>query len=159
MSYQHLTFDERNVIYRMEILGQANAEIARCLGRHVGTIGREVRRNAEWDGRYFSASAQAFTHARRRAHIRRPKTGDDKLMAFVADRLERCWSPQQIAGRLREVGSATLPNATISHTTIYHWIWACPGGPNGSSRTCVWPASRAENPMENRPNAGRSPDG
>jgi len=126
VSYQHLTFAERNVIYRMKILGRPHAEIARCLGRHPATIGREMRRNAQFDGRYFSAGAQAFANARRRAHIRRPKTGDPRLMAHVARRLERRWSPQQIAGRLRQVGSAKLPSHTLSHQTIYRWIWACP---------------------------------
>jgi len=34
MSYNHLTMDERNVIYRMQWQGYSDAEIARCLGRH-----------------------------------------------------------------------------------------------------------------------------
>ena len=33
MSYRHLTMDERNVIYRMQLQGYTPAEIARCLGR------------------------------------------------------------------------------------------------------------------------------
>ena len=47
MSYRHLSMDERNVIYRMKLLGHGPAEIARCLGRHPGTIGRELKRNAQ----------------------------------------------------------------------------------------------------------------
>ena len=47
MSYSHLTRDERNVIYRMRFQGYADAEIARCLGRHRSTISRECKRNAD----------------------------------------------------------------------------------------------------------------
>ena len=51
MSYNHLTMDERNVIYRMQWQGYSNAEIARCLGCHRSTIGREFARPAELERR------------------------------------------------------------------------------------------------------------
>ena len=124
MSYRQLSFDERNVIYQMRALGHSQAEMARCLGRDAGSISRELRRNANCDGRYFAGLAQAKANVRRRAHIRRPKTGSVRLMAHVAERLERRWSPEQIAGRLRQVGSGKLPGVSVSHTTIYRWIWA-----------------------------------
>lgn len=124
MSYKHVTPPERDVIFRMMLQGKKNSEIAAVLGRHRGTIGRERRRNAESDGRYFSGSAQVFATLRRRAHIRRTKTGDERLMAHVADRIERRWSPQQIAGRLRELPPTDLAGVTISHQTIYRWIWS-----------------------------------
>jgi len=126
MPYKHLTMDERNVIFRMKLHGKKNVEIAQTLGRHPSTVARELKHNAEWDGRYFPGSAQALANARRRAHIRRPKTGHGRLMAHVEAKLQQRWSPQQIAGRLREVPPRTLAGATISHTTIYRWIWACP---------------------------------
>lgn len=126
MSYRHLTTDQRSVIWRMKLLGKGNAEIARCIGYSSGTIGRELRRNAESDGRYFPSSAQAFAKGRRRAHIRRPCTGRKALMDHVEARLQSRWSPQQIAGRLNVAPPEHLSNATISHTTIYRWIWACP---------------------------------
>jgi hypothetical protein len=78
--------DERNVIYRMRFLGHSDAEIARCLGRHRSTISRECKRNALPDGRYESGPAQTWAHVRRRAHLRRPKTGDPRLMAYVGAR-------------------------------------------------------------------------
>ena len=126
MPYKHLSMDERNVIYRMKFLGHSQAEIARCLGRHPSTIGRELQRNSAFDGRYSSGSAQAQANARCRARMRRPKTGNPELMRYVERKLGRRWSPEQIAGRLREVGSAMLPGATISHATIYRWIWSDP---------------------------------
>ena len=89
MSYRHLTMDERNVIWRMRLLGHSQAGIARCLGRHPSTVGRERKRNAQFDGRYVPDVAQAKADGRRRVHIRRPKTGNAALMAHVGERLGR----------------------------------------------------------------------
>jgi IS30 family transposase len=124
MSYHHLTFDERNVIYRMGVLGKSQAQMARCLGRHRSTICRELRRNVSCVGEYFCNTAQAKANCRRRAHICHPKTGNHRLMGYVADKLQRRWSPQQISGRLRELPVDTFAGAAISHATIYRWIWA-----------------------------------
>jgi transposase, IS30 family len=124
MSYTHLTMDERNVIYRMQFQGYSQAEIARCLGRHRSSISRELRRNGNVEGRYDPANAQTVAQARRHAHLCQPKTGDASLMAYVADRLQARWSPEQIAGRLGHKAPACLEGRAISHTTIYRWIWA-----------------------------------
>ncbi len=126
MPYKHLSTDERNVIYTMTILGKGQAQIARCLGRHPSTISREQKRNTNCDGRYLPQVADIRARLRRRAHIRRPKIGNGRLMAHVEDKLRCRWSPQQIAGRLRETPPRAFDGATISHTTIYRWIWACP---------------------------------
>ncbi len=126
MSYHHLTMDERNVIYRMQWQGYSQAETARCLGRHRSTISREFRRHAGPPGRYDPGTAQTHANIRRRNHLRRPKTGCHLLMAYVAQRLYGGWSPEQIAGRLAHQAPAPLQGLTISHTTIYRWIWAEP---------------------------------
>jgi IS30 family transposase len=126
MSYTHLTMDERNVIYRMRFQGYSNAEIARCLGRHRSTIGRECTRNGTIEGRYEPGHAQTWAHSRRRAHLRRSKTGHHRLMAYVGERLASHWSPEQIAGRVSACAPAGLEGLSISHTTIYRWIWADP---------------------------------
>lgn len=126
MSYHHLTMDERNVIYRMHFQGYSNAEIARCLGRHRSSIGRECRRNATADGRYWPDQAQTHANHRCRAHLCRPKTDHRRLMTYVEDRLRHDWSPEQIAGRLQAQAPAGLEGHSISHTTIYRWIWSDP---------------------------------
>jgi len=123
MSYSPLTMDERNVIYRMQWQGYSDAEIARCLGRHQSTLGRECRRNRSCQGPYNPSTAHALANSRRRAHLRRPKTGHCRLMAYVAERLQAGWSPEQIAGRLSCRAPAALEGLSISHTTIYRWIW------------------------------------
>lgn len=126
MSYTHLTMDQRNVIYRMLWQGYSQAEIARCLGCHRSTISRELKRNTTLDGRYDPGNAQTLAHSRRRAHLRRPKTGCRSLMSYVANRLLDCWSPEQIAGRLDAWAPELRREKAISHTTIYRWIWGDP---------------------------------
>jgi IS30 family transposase len=127
MSYTHLTMEERNVLYKMLWLGYSKAEIARCLGRHRSSIGRECKRNAMPDGRYEPGPAQTCAHVRRRAHLSRPTTGDARLMRYVDEHLRRRWSPEQIAGRLNHHARPDLQGRPISHTTIYRWIRADPG--------------------------------
>jgi IS30 family transposase len=116
--------DERNVIYRMQWQDYSNAEIARCLGRHRSTIGRECKRNRSYVGSYNPSTAQALANSRRRVHLRQLKTGHRHLMSYVADRLQAGWSPEQIAGRLSHHAPAALEGLSISHTTIYRWIWS-----------------------------------
>ena len=123
MSYRHLTMDERNIIYRMRFLGFSYAEIARCVGCHRATIGRELKRNASVEGGYDPGNAQTLANSRRRAHLSWPKTGCRRLMAYVGERLADRWSPEQIAGRVSSCPPPDLVGLSISHTTIYRWIW------------------------------------
>ena len=75
--------------------------IAELLGYSPAAISREVRRNANKNGRY---DAQA---AKRRADWRASKDKNAGkrtafLTAYVREGLRNCWSPEQIAGRLRQ---------------------------------------------------------
>jgi IS30 family transposase len=117
---------ERNVINNLQMFGQSQAQIARCLGRSPSTVGREIRRNRNSSGQYLPDIAQIKASARRQACIRRPTTGNDTLMDHVAARIEQRWSPEQIAGRLTVKPPKDLAGMRISHATIYRWIWSCP---------------------------------
>ncbi len=126
MSYTHLTRKERYFIYHMKMAGWSAAKIGRTIGRHRGTISRELQRNTTRWGHYLDDHAQRKTSERRRAACRRPCTGDPDLMAHVESKLQAKWSPQQIAGRLSVAPPTALAGKRISHATIYRWIWACP---------------------------------
>ena len=47
-------------------------------------------------------------------------------MAYVGERLAARWSPEQIAGRVSACPPSHLEGLSISHTTIYRWIWSDP---------------------------------
>jgi IS30 family transposase len=93
------------------------AEIGRRIGRPACTVSREVGRNG---GRYYYRAVQA----QRRAQVRaaRPKPAklavDTALRQVVEQLLERRWSPQQIARRLR-VDYPDDQAMRVSHETIY----------------------------------------
>ena len=91
-----ITLSEREQIAQFRIQGLPKAEMARQLGRHPCTIGRELVRNS--DGvNYWASNAQHQARARRQ---RRPRKLDDpQLNQDVRSGLAKCWSPEQIAGR------------------------------------------------------------
>lgn len=131
MPYEQLTTEERYQITHLHMTGHNNAEIARRLGRHRGTIGRELNRNSDPIGGYHYQSAQYQSQVRRASASRRYKLdasapgSKGKLTPtakYVREKLEQKWSPEQIALRLRE----DYPDdnaAWISHEAIYQWVY------------------------------------
>ena len=115
-----LTVFEREQIAHFRSHELSKAEIARRLGRHRSTIGRELARNG--DGvNYWASSAQQKARARRQQRPR--KLDDEKLNEYVRCGLAQCWSPDQIAGRSR-CDFHGQPRRWLSHTTVYRWIAA-----------------------------------
>jgi IS30 family transposase len=89
------------------------------LGRAASTVCREVAAGGGRDG-YRPVPA----HQRAVAASRRPKPrklAEPRLCAEVTARLERLWSPQQIACWLREQDDASL--GCVSHETIYKSLY------------------------------------
>ena len=66
----HLTMEERERISQMCFAGSSKSEIARTLGRHRSTIGREVKRNCV-DGKYTAICAQQAATSRRQNRPRK----------------------------------------------------------------------------------------
>ncbi len=115
--YGQLDFDERIELSRHHDAGKASSEIARIMGRHPSTIGRELRRNSLPKGGYRPASADriALSRCRRCSRIERLSP----LKEHVDDHLAMGWPPEQISGRLRLRGS----RHTVSHELIYRYIY------------------------------------
>ena len=122
-TYRQLDLDQRRTLFRLVEARTPVGEIAARLGRHPSTIHRELGRNRFRDGDrgfcgYFPLNAQDL--ARRRRQRRRKLAADEGLRAHVTERLKAGWSPQQIAGRLKqEAGgradrSATRPSTATS---------------------------------------------
>ena len=117
--YRQITVHEGYTLGVLRQLGYSAAVIGRVLGRHRSTIGREVRRNAtHHDGGYRPQLADWYARGRR-SHARRNQRFTPTDWALVHGRLERQWSPEQVAGRLR-----LERRLHISHETIYRHIWA-----------------------------------
>jgi IS30 family transposase len=118
MHYPQITLAERYRIAALCGQGACPAAIARELGRHRSTIGRELRRNRTPRGRYEPYPAHTRAFARRsysRCHQRVPPATWRQVIRL----LEAHWSPEQIAGWGRATGELR-----ISHETIYRYLWA-----------------------------------
>ena len=119
MLYRQITFAERYTLGLLRRRGCSAAAIARVLGRHRSTIGREVQRNrAHSDGTYRPQLADWYARTRR-GHSRRNHQFTPAQWARIQTLLREDWSPEQVAGWLRRHGELA-----ISPETIYRYIWA-----------------------------------
>lgn len=116
----HLTSQEREVLYRLHKRGESNAEIARVLNRDRSTIGRELARNTGGRG-YRPQQAQRMADERRDACRRPCKLDDPDVHAYVEEKLNKFWSPEQIAGRVRR-DFPRRAERWLSGQTVYNWI-------------------------------------
>jgi len=116
--YTHLELEDRCSIARLHEGGQSIRQIAAALDRSPSTISRELKRNRGAKVGYKPGYAQEQARARRWTGARLER--DDALRTLVLSCLDSGWSPEQVAGRLRQQKAAT----TISHESIYRFIYA-----------------------------------
>jgi IS30 family transposase len=116
-----LTLAEREEISRAVVAGQSVRSIAMSLGRAPSTISREIKRNG---GQECYRASQADQGAWDRARRLKPcKLAENRMLAnIVASKLQLQWSPEQIAGWLKQ----TYPgdeDYQVSHETIYRSLY------------------------------------
>jgi len=118
---QALTFSEREVISRGVACGVSLRQISRELGRAPSTVSRDVRRHGG-RRRYRAAVADRRAWARSRRPKRCRFATHPALRDVVAAKLALEWSPQQIAGWLRQTYPADR-DMQVSHETIYRSLF------------------------------------
>ena len=105
-----------------------SVDSARELGRNKSTISRKIRsKSAEFGSadanncRYSALEAQRKYHQNRQRSRRKKKIlSSDFLKVYSGALLDRNWSPEQIAARLK----LEIPHIPISFITIYRAIHA-----------------------------------
>lgn len=116
MSYSRVTWEDRIKIKLLLQQGKCPADIAREVGKHRSTIGREIKRNSGGRG-YRVKQAQYMAEARESAkHVAYKLT--EELKRLIEHLLGKKWSPQQISCRLKRE-----KRATVSAETIYLYIY------------------------------------
>ena len=122
-NYHHLSHAERETIMRLRDRRVSVGKIAAELGRHPATIYRELRRNFFYDDdAYFRGYFGRVAHSK--AAARRVRGGkvirNERLASRIAECLVGCWSPEQIAGRLRLDQADPI---VVCHETIYQFVY------------------------------------
>jgi IS30 family transposase len=148
-----LSIVEREEISRGLAAGQSIRAIAARLGRAPSTISREVNANGG-PRRYRAARADREAWSR----ATRPKAcklaGNQVLAGIVAEKLERRWSPQQIAGWLKSTYPDD-PEMHVSHESIYRTLFVQSRGALRKELTAYLRTGR----VIRRPKGVRLPDG
>ena len=116
-----LALAEREEISRSLAAGKSIRQIAEELGRASSTISREIRKN-KGSSKYRAMDAHDRSQRARTRPQRLKLQKNPVLRNYVTARLNRYWSPEQIAGRLR----LDYPDNTrmhISHEAIYRCVY------------------------------------
>lgn len=119
---RYLSFAQREHIRDLHLAGCTNTEIAAELGVHRSTIGRELARNRDQQGRYLPSHASKLAWSRRR----RPKptkiASNHTLHRLIAEKLRLKWSPEQISYWLKKEYPHDL-HLQVCHETIYQALY------------------------------------
>lgn len=116
-----LSLQEREEISRGLSAGESMRSIARRIGRDPGTVSREISRNggARW---YRAAKADEAAWSRAKRPQSYALERNAALAELVGVKLQQRWSPQQIAGWLKQ----EFPDdagMNVSHETIYRTLF------------------------------------
>ena len=129
---QHLSVEERAVIFSEHLRRGSQRQIALRLGRAPSTICRELARGRESCGADRTDCPQrgqrVYDQRRLRCRPKRKLVRGEQTYLFVRRHLlDLRWSPEQIAQMLRRMHPDD-PSARVSHETICAMIYAQPRG-------------------------------
>lgn len=124
MGYKHLSLEERERIFAFTQEGLSLRETAKRLGRSHTSLSRELRRNIKYGIEYFGNEyipCRAQKLYQKRALKQRAEAAwkGSLVYAYIRKKLEKKWSPETIAGRLK----LDHPKLSICHETIYRMIY------------------------------------
>lgn len=165
-SADNLTLQDRVEIQAGIAAGRSNAQIARLIGCHRSTIGRELVRNrrpgdvgpANQRRGYRATIAQNRADAHRGRPKPRKLDENPVLRRYVQRRLTRRWSPEQISRRLRLLHGKD-PRMTISHEAIYQALYVHgAGGLKRELKATLRTGRSMRRPKRSTDRRGRRPD-
>ncbi|NOQ50779.1 MAG: IS30 family transposase [Desulfuromonadaceae bacterium] len=112
--YTQLTREERYQIYALKTAGQSKTQIAKILGRHKSTIGREMVRNSGLRGYRPKQADSLAVNRRQKKSVRRISCDS---WSRVEQLLREYWSPEQISNWLQQE-----ENIHVSPEWIYQYV-------------------------------------
>ena len=121
MNYKHININERCYIANFLKFRRGIRKITKHMNRNASTISREIRRNSV-NGKYLAHIANEIYLNNRLNCGSKGKSSNYKLIEYIEDSLNKTWSPEQIAGRLR-LEYKYDKSMNIGFKTIYRWIY------------------------------------
>ena len=97
MNYRHFTIEERCPSRQYYVKGKSYREIAGLLGRNVGSMSRELRRNGTFFRdihRYYPYTAQRKSNLRN-SYRHRGMFRNQKVLNYIDEKLSQTWSPNR----------------------------------------------------------------
>ncbi len=126
MKHTKLTLPERKLIAAWMKEDISKRECAKRLGRNHATVVRELARNK------FNRDLYEPLHAQGRADMRKKRAWEEgkhplknkDIFKYVVENLRSGWSPEVIAGRLREVEYKGDSHWHICAESIYQFVYS-----------------------------------
>lgn len=118
-----ITFYERQKLESWLRSKLSLREIGDILGRTHTILSREIRRNGTDRKKYRADVAQRLFEKRKHNKHKGKVEKNSKLKEYIVSGLKLDWSPDEIAGRLKEVSAKETNGVTISHESIYEYIY------------------------------------
>ncbi len=124
MSYTHFKQNERNEIAILLKKDYSLRDIGHALGRNPSSVSREIKLNSV-SGTYDPHKAKHKARVRRKySKYQCMKIRElPELEKYVEEKLKSCWTPEQIAGRLKQEQGETV----ISAKSIYEYLYSSYG--------------------------------
>lgn len=126
MSYKHISSSQRNELSALLRAGISQKKAAELLGKTASAVCQELKRNpANTKIGYDAGSAKKKTRERRiTANQRFRKIENNQwLKNYIAKKIKKYWSPEQISGRLKRKWPADK-NRRIGKDSIYKFVYA-----------------------------------
>lgn len=120
---QRITYYERERIEHYLRVGKKKRWIARRLKRDHSVIVREIKSHTGEQLPYTAKLAQEIADRKKKNANKRKMDKNEELKKHVIEKLKADWSPEQIAGRLETEPPANLLGATLSHESIYDFVY------------------------------------
>lgn len=117
-----LTFEDRCAIEAGLAVEESQTSIAARIGFDKSTVSREIARGRLATGRYSAKRGQAVAVTNGKRPRACKLVANPRLRARVEQDLGKRYSPQQIAGRLRE-DFPNDPEMWVHHNTIYEALY------------------------------------
>ncbi len=113
---KHINQEQRYQIAALKKIGFSNISIAKEIGVHKSSLGRELKRNCD---KHSYSGTNSHQYAMERQNDKpRKKVFTNEMNKYLVEKLEKKWSPEQIKGRCDKEG---VP--MVCHETLYQLIW------------------------------------